>query len=137
MQSVKLRGAVDVNPRIQDFFKVVIEQRKLSASRKNLDPTEKKRLDKALKVLANSASYGIYAEIHRKESEKKEHILCQGIDANPYSCSVLHPETPGEYCFPLLASLITGAARLMLALLEYSFLESLRPERYFLFNSEN
>ena len=30
---------------------------------------EKKRLDKALKVLANAASYGIYAEMHRLESE--------------------------------------------------------------------
>ena len=30
----------------------------------------------------------------------------------------LNPEYPGEYCFPPLASLITAAARLMLALLE-------------------
>ena len=29
-------------------------------------------------------------------------------------------DVPGEYCFPPLASLITGAARLMLALLEHS-----------------
>jgi hypothetical protein len=31
---------------------------------------------------------------------------------------VRNPERPGEYCFPPLASLITAAARLMLALLE-------------------
>jgi hypothetical protein len=31
---------------------------------------------------------------------------------------VKHPDKPGEYCFPPLASLITAAARLMLALLE-------------------
>jgi hypothetical protein len=31
---------------------------------------------------------------------------------------VLNPERSGEYCFPPLASLITAAARLMLALLE-------------------
>ncbi len=123
LQHVKLRGAIAIDPRTQDFFKVVIEQRKLSASRRNLDQTEKKRLDKALKVLANAASYGIYGEMHRKESEKKEKILCQGIDPEPYSCFVLHPETPGEYCFPPFASLITGAARLMLALLEHSVLK--------------
>jgi hypothetical protein len=123
LQPAKLRGAITVDPRTQDFFKVVIEQRKLSAARKDLNQTEKKRLDKALKVLANAASYGIYGEMHRKESEKKERILCQGIDPEPYSCSVLHPETPGEYCFPPFASLITGAARLMLALLEYSVWE--------------
>lgn len=123
LQPVKLRGAIEVNPRTQDFFKVVIEQRKQSASRKNLDQTEKKRLDKALKVLANAASYGIYGEMHRRESERKEKILCQGIDAEPYSCFVAHPETPGEYCFPPFGSLITGAARLMLALLEHSVRE--------------
>jgi hypothetical protein len=33
---------------------------------------------------------------------------------------VANPEQPGQYCFPPLASLITGAARLMLALLEKS-----------------
>ena len=117
---LKLISAIDVDPRTQDFFKVVIEQRKLLESRKDLDRIEKKRLDKALKVLANATSYGIYAEMHREESEKKVKILCQGIDASPYSCQVIHPETPGEYCFPPFASLITGAARLMLSLLEYS-----------------
>ena len=61
--------------------------------------------------------------MHREESEKKVEIQCLGIDADPFSCKVIHPETPGEYCFPPLASLITGAARLMLALLEYSVRE--------------
>src|SRR5207245_6125057 len=46
-------------------------------------------------------------------------VMCHGIDAEPYTCRVAHPDVPGEYCFPPLASLITGAARLMLALLEY------------------
>lgn len=46
--------------------------------------------------------------------------MCHGIDAEPFRCRVAHPDVPGEYCFPPLASLITGAARLMLALLEHS-----------------
>lgn len=33
-------------------------------------------------------------------------------------CRVAHADKPGEYCFPPVASLITSAARLMLALLE-------------------
>jgi hypothetical protein len=123
LRAHKLRGAIDIDPSAQDFFKVVIEQRKLLGTRTNLVPAERKRLDKALKVLANAASYGIYAEMHREESEKKVKIQCQGIDPNPYECKVLHPETPGEYCFPPFASLITGAARLMLGLLEYSIAE--------------
>ena len=120
LSPVNLRSAIRVDPRSQDFFKVVIEQRKLLDSRTDLTPAEKKRLNKALKVLANATSYGIYAEMNRQDSEKKVAAKCLGIDPEPFSCSVLHPEVPGEYCFPPLASLITGAARLMLALLEHS-----------------
>ena len=78
------------------------------------------RLDKALKVLANSASYGIYAEMNRQESDHQVDVTCHGIDREPFVCRVAHPDVPGEYCFPPLASLITGAARLMLALVERS-----------------
>ncbi len=45
-------------------------------------------------------------------------MTCYGIDPTPFECRVLNPEKPGEYCFPPLASLITAAARLMLAVLE-------------------
>jgi hypothetical protein len=81
------------------------------------------RLDKALKVLANAASYGIYAEMHRLESDHKRNVTCYGIDAKPFPCRVAHPDEPGVFCFPPLASLITGAARLMLALLEHCVTE--------------
>ncbi|MHB8217803.1 MAG: hypothetical protein ACYDDS_17150 [Candidatus Sulfotelmatobacter sp.] len=77
-------------------------------------------LDKALKVLANATSYGIYAEMHRQESDRKQTVTCHGIDAEPFRCRVAHPDVPGEYCFSPIASLITGAARLTLAVLEYS-----------------
>jgi hypothetical protein len=115
---LKLRGTIKVDPGSQDFFKVVIEERKRLSSRTDLSATEKRRLDKALKVLANATSYGIYAEMNRQESDDKTSVVCHGIDAEPFTCRVAHPDVPGEYCFPPLASLITGAARLMLALLE-------------------
>jgi hypothetical protein len=118
LKPVKLRGAIEVNPRQQDFFKVVIEQRKLLASRNDLTESDRERLDKFLKVLANSASYGIYAEMIREESEKKVKVVCHSNDSEPYECPVVHPEKPGEFCFPPMASLITGGARLMLGLLE-------------------
>lgn len=120
LKSCKLRGVVNVNPRKQDFFRVVIEERKRLPNRTDISATEKTRLDKALKVLANAASYGIYAEMHRQESDRKQVATCHGIDAEPFQCRVAHADVPGVYCFPPLASLITGAARLMLALLEHS-----------------
>ena len=120
LQSTQLRGAVNVDPRTQDFFRVVIEERQCLSERSDLSEIEMKRLDKALKVLANAASYGIYAEMIRQESEKKVDVTCHGIDKEPFPCRVAHPDVPGEFCFPPFASLITGAARLMLALLEHT-----------------
>ena len=55
--------------------------------------------------------------MNRQESDHEVNVLGYGLDAEPYPCRVAHPEEPGEYCFRPLASLITGAARLMLALL--------------------
>lgn len=117
---VRLGGEVEVNPLTQDLFKTMIEQRKSLAKRKELPEEDVDRLDKALKVLANASSYGIFAEMNRQESENKIKVRCHGLDFEPYECRVIHPELPGEFCFPPLASLITGAARLMLALLEHS-----------------
>ncbi|MEP7352783.1 MAG: hypothetical protein ABI824_06085 [Acidobacteriota bacterium] len=122
LQPIKLRGDIAVDPRAEDFFKVVIEQRKALKGRGDLSQVEKSRLDKTLKVLANATSYGIYAEMNRQESTEKQTVTCHGIDT-PFDCKVTHPEIPGAFCFPPLASLITGAARLMLALLEHGVSE--------------
>ena len=118
LKPTKLRGQIEVDPGEQDFFKVAIEQRRALRKRADISDIERERLDKFLKVLANAASYGIYAEMHRLESENKTEVVCHGIDSEPFRCRVAHPDEPGDYCFPPLASLITGAARLMLALLE-------------------
>jgi hypothetical protein len=118
LSPLKLRGSIDVDPGSRDFFKVVIEERKGLSSRTDLSANEKRTLDKALKVLANATSYGIYAEMNRQESDHHVKVTCHGIDAEPFTCRVAHPDVPGEYCFPPMAALITGAARLMLALLE-------------------
>ncbi len=118
LRKITLRGTVPIDPSIQDFFRTVIEERKRLAANPALSDEERKRLDKALKVLANATSYGIFAEMRREEALKDVPVTCYGIDPDPFTCKVRNPERPGEYCFPPLASLITAAARLMLALLE-------------------
>ncbi|HEY2822449.1 MAG TPA: hypothetical protein VGJ06_15500, partial [Candidatus Acidoferrum sp.] len=123
LRPTALGGVVKIDPKRQDFFKVVIEERKRTSQRTDLSEVDKKRLDKALKVLANASSYGIYAEMQRQETDEKIWVTCHGIDTKPFRPHVAHPDTPGEYCFPPLASLITGGARLMLALLEHRISE--------------
>ncbi|NYF51210.1 DNA polymerase [Tunturiibacter gelidoferens] len=119
LKPISLRKAIKVDTRNQDLFKVVIEERKRLDFGTDMPKSEKSRLDKALKVLANSTSYGIYAEMNRQESDEKVDVLCHGIDPDPFACKVKHPEIPGKYCFPPLAALITSGARLMLSLLEH------------------
>ena len=118
LRKITLRGTVPIDPAAQDFFRTVIEERKRLAANPALSDEERKRLDKAIKVLANATSYGIFAEMRREEALKDVPVTCYGVDPDPFTCPVRNPERPGEYCFPPLASLITAGARLMLALLE-------------------
>jgi len=118
LRSTKLRGAVEVDPRTQDFFKVVIEDRKRLSQKPDISMAEAEQLGAFLKVLANAASYGIYAEMNRSETKDRVPAQCHGIDEKPFFTRVANPEIPGEFCSPPIASLITGGARLMLALLE-------------------
>ena len=115
----KLRGSVEVDPERDDFFKVIVEERLRLSSRGDQSDTETKRLEKALKILASATCFGIYAQMDRQGEDDKVEVTSHGIDPDPYTCTVVHPEFPGEFCFPPLAALITGGARLMLALLEH------------------
>lgn len=121
LKPTELRGTVTVDPGERDFFRAVIEERKTLHRRRELSTTERERLDRFLKVLANSASYGIYAEMVRQElgRQSTDRVTVHGLDRASFIAEVGAPEEPGEYCFPPLAACITGAARLMLALLEH------------------
>ena len=122
LRATKLRGAIAVDPRRQDFFRTVIEERKRVQRSDTLEEVERKRLDKALKVTANAGSYGIFAEMNRKEQPggHKVPVTVWNRDGQTFETRSAAPEEPGLYCFPPLAALITSAARLMLATLECS-----------------
>jgi hypothetical protein len=120
LHRVNLRGTVPIDPRHDDLFRIVIEERKRLAQRTDLSPAEKKWLDRFLKVLANATSYGIYAEMNRHELAAHEQATVDvfGVSATPFTAHVHAPEEPGDYCFPPIAACIAGAARLLLTLLE-------------------
>lgn len=118
LRATKLLGMVDIDPEREDFFRIIVEERLRLSSRNDLSESERKRLEKALKILASATSYGIWAQMDRLEDNDKVEITCHGIEPEPFTCAVPNPDVPGEFCFPPLASLITGGARLVLALLE-------------------
>lgn len=122
LRAVALRGDVPIDPAHEDFFRRVIEERQRIKVRMNGTEADGERermagTEQFLKVLANSASYGIFVELNRKDGEQADCDVWAG-GSEPFRCTVRDPEEPGAFFFPPLATLITGAARLVLALLE-------------------
>lgn len=115
LRPVKLLGETLVDPGERDFFRTVIEQRTLAQQAGD------EGRSKGLKTLANATSYGIYAQMTRRElgPNCRETVTVYGHHDQPFKRSVANPEEPGEYAFPPVAAAITGAARLLLALTEH------------------
>jgi hypothetical protein len=118
LRSVKLLGEIEVDPERDDFFRVIVEERERLKHRHDLTKREREWRRLLLKVIVNSASYGITAEMNPTFlGSKTAPVTIHALD-DPFTCDLHSVEQPGRYCFPPLAALITGAARLMLALLE-------------------
>ena len=118
LQPVALRGQIPIDPTREDFFQRVIEMRQEVRQRLDLPGEEQKRLERLLKVLANSGSYGILAELNQlPKLSRPEAATLYGVDGGQIT-SVTTVEEPGEFWFPPFAALTTAAARLMLAILE-------------------
>lgn len=110
-----------VDPQTTDFYRRVIDLRQQVRATPADSVDDKARLNSeqlALKILANATSYGIFIEMIVKDLDKAETIKAYGADGVETPVTVNKYEQPGSYFHPLLATLITGAARLMLALAE-------------------
>jgi len=109
LQSTKLRRMVIINPKTDDFFRHVIEQRKRHQSNKSLAHF--------LKILANAGSYGLFVELTPEKPKKPANIkVFSGQESFPQMSNVL--ENQGRWYFPPIAALITAGGRLLLAILE-------------------
>jgi hypothetical protein len=114
--------AYRIDPYSDDFYRSVIDMRsEVKAKQKLAKKSERNRLDseqQSLKILANATSYGIFVELIVEELEEREQRQCYGPGGEPFSITPPKGEEPGRYFHPLLAMLITGAARLMFAISE-------------------
>ena len=124
LNAINISGNADyaVDPTKDDFYKRIIELR--HAAKTKRDATEGlawEVLDteqNALKIAANATSYGVTVEINVVDKpDSIELSVLSGTD-QPFDFSATKIEEPGPLFHPLLASCITGAARLMLALTE-------------------
>lgn len=128
LQPIDIAGKADyrIDPYADDFYKRLIDLRSavkddLKASKKNDNASRVSELDAeqlALKICANATSYGIFVELNVDEQDKFQEVTCYGAGGEGFTTRVRNVEEPGRYFHPLLATLITGGARLMLALTE-------------------
>jgi hypothetical protein len=110
----------------KQIFKTVIEERYTEQKAKKRDPSgELARRELALKILANSGAYGIFAEINVAVEDPDRVKDASGEPEEPVWYSDVGPrkgpvndERPGAFFNPIVATLVTGGARLMLAMLE-------------------
>lgn len=115
-----------VDPYHDDFFRRLIELR--TQAKQQLDMAKSSgncsieaqlhTEQLALKITANSTSYGIFVELNVNEYDRLQEIECFGGNGESFPTLVHSIESPGNYFHPLIATLITGAARLKLALAE-------------------
>lgn len=124
LRPISIGGNADymVDPLQDDFFKRVIELRQsIKARMKAASGIEREALDieqNALKIAANATSYGIYVETNVERLPAKRPTVVFNASGDPFTFPTDLAEMPGTYFHPLLATLITGAARLMLAITE-------------------
>jgi hypothetical protein len=115
-----------IDPYHDDFYKKVIElrgqvQSEAKQARKSGNQALADELDsysQMLKLLANSTSYGIFAEMNVQSYDRPRHVTVFGSEDTSYGADCKSIEEAGTAFHPLLATLITGAARLMLGIAE-------------------
>ncbi|WP_393970981.1 hypothetical protein OXIME_001228 [Oxyplasma meridianum] len=98
----------------ENFIRKVIEER---IKIKKEKPENWDQLQLILKIIANATSYGIYIEENQETIETKMDIKVYSTEQFTYHTDNI--ERIGEYFNPIMATLITSSARLILAIAEY------------------
>jgi len=96
-----------------DFIRKLIEER---MKVKKSDRKDKDQIQLILKIIANATSYGIYIEENSLSLDKDEGVDVYSLDNFTFYTDKI--EKQGQYFNPIMATLITGSARLILTMAE-------------------
>src|SRR5207237_4059495 len=112
---VSLRGAVEIDPNMDDFFKSVIEARARVKADLTTPKSERDSLSYFLKTLANSGSYGMFVEVNPERIGKSARAKVRVYSGETEFETTSHIVEPlGVWYCPVFAALITAAGRLLL-----------------------
>lgn len=112
---VAIRGEAPTDPARRDPFLAMIELRE--------QVRDNKRLSQALKIIANAGCYGVYAQVDKDESAPPAPQTVYGLHDWFQTTDAHVPEKLGRHAHAPLATCITGAARLLLAMLQMMAVE--------------
>jgi hypothetical protein len=119
-EKIEIFKGVAVNPRNENFIEQLIEKR-LEMKQSFTDCDMDKTIQNTIKIIANTASYGIHIQVNSEKSEKQnEPITVYGIDES-FSVdqnSLARKEIPAKHFNPILGVFLPAAARLVLAAAE-------------------
>ena len=116
-----------IDPANDDFYQRLIVHRNAIKAKLD-DPNEPdkpalKSDEQGIKILANATSYGIFVELNVEDYVTAKPMIGHGGRPESLKFKSKSYEKTGAYFHPLLGTLITGAARLMLALAEHQVIE--------------
>ena len=118
-EKMEIFKGVAVNPKKENFIKHLIEKR--LEMKQSLDSEIDKTIQNTIKIIANTASYGIHIQVNSEKSEKQnESVTVYGID-EPFSVdqnTVSRKEIHARHFNPILGVFLPAAARLVLAAAE-------------------
>jgi hypothetical protein len=122
LESITLLGRHTIDPYERDFYRELIRARQDEEARKHNEPQEEHdaidEVRQALKITANATSYGIFVQLNVNSEPRGAPVRVHRPDGSSFVKTMKKVETPGPWFNPLVGTLITGGARLMLALAE-------------------
>jgi len=124
LMPMSIIGERTIDPANEDFFKALMEYRnsikdKLKTVDAKTDPTGYAYLNKlqdTVKIITNSTSYGIFVEINPEET--KTDVTVYGNNSTVFTTTQNKSERWGIQFNPAIATFITSASRLVLAIAE-------------------
>ena len=96
---------IEIDPTKQNIFQVLVDEKERHKQLKD-------GMDKAIKILINAASYGIFIELQREENK----VPLSVYSGNNVFADNKKVERRGKYFFPIIATLITDGSKLLLGI---------------------
>ena len=117
-EKIEIFRGITVNRRKENFIEQLIEKR--LEMKQSLDSEIDTTIENTIKIIANTASYGIHIQVNSESEKQNKSLTVYGVDesfsVDPNTTS--RKEVPAKQFNPILGVFLPAAARLVLATAE-------------------